>query len=75
MERFIGTVQGTEAAERLWRAIKGKGAFRYFEDTAARLGLLNEWYRYRDDAMKRFVIDWAEANNIPYVDDLKRREQ
>lgn len=27
MERFVGTVEDSEAAEQLWRAIKGKGAF------------------------------------------------
>ena len=75
MERFIGTVQNTEAAEQLWRAIKGKGAFRYFKDTASRLGLLEPWYRHRDDAMKEFVVEWAEAKNVPYVDDLKDRKQ
>ena len=74
MERFIGTVEDREAAEQLWRAIKGKGAFRYFKDTASRLGLLEQWYRYRDDAMKEFVIDWAEAHRVPYDDDIKNRK-
>ena len=69
MERFIGTVADAEAAEQLWRAIKGKGAFRYFKDTASRLGLLKQWYQYRDEAMKEFVRDWAEAHRIPVVDD------
>jgi hypothetical protein len=72
MERFIGTVESAEAAEQLWRAIKGKGAFRYFKDTASRLGLLEQWFQYRDDAMKEFVVDWAEAKNIPCEDDLKK---
>jgi hypothetical protein len=71
MERFIGTVENAEIAEQLWRSIKGKGAFRYFKDTAGRLGLLQRWYQYRDDAMKEFVIDWAEAHNVPYEDDIK----
>ena len=75
MERFIGTVEDAEAAEHLWRAIKGKGAFRCFKDTASRLGLLERWYQYRDDAMREFVVEWAEANNVPYVDDLKDRKQ
>jgi hypothetical protein len=73
MERFIGTVEDAEITEQLWRAIKGKGAFRYFKDTARRLGLLERWYQYRDDAMKEFVIEWAEAHNVPYVDDIKAR--
>jgi len=75
MERFIGTVENAGAAEQLWRAIKGKGAFRYFKYTASRLGLLDQWYRYRDDAMKEFVVEWAEAQNVPYEDDLKDRKQ
>jgi len=71
MERFIGTVRNAEAADQLWQAIKGKGAFRYFKDTADRLGLLNQWYQYRDDSMKEFVVEWAEDSNVPYEDDLK----
>jgi hypothetical protein len=69
MERFIGTVQDSAAAEQLWRAIKGKGAFRYFKDTADRLGLLKQWFAFRDDAMKEFVRDWAEMHQIPVTDD------
>ncbi len=69
MERFIGTVEDSAAAEQLWRAIKGQGAFRCFKDTAHRLGLLKQWYAYRDNAMKEFVRDWAEAHQIPVVDD------
>ena len=69
MERFIGTVEDAAAAEQLWRAIKGKGAFRYFKDTASRLGLLQRWYQYRDDSLKEFIVGWAEAKKIPLVDD------
>jgi len=71
MERFIGMVEDAIAAEQLWRAIKGKGAFRYFKDTASRLGLLEQWYRYRDEAMKEYVVGWAEAREVPFEDDLK----
>lgn len=72
MERFIQTVESPDAVDQLWRAIKGKGAFRYFKDTAHRLGLLKAWYRYRDEQVKQFVIEWAEARNVPYEDDLPR---
>src|SRR5438067_13934776 len=75
MGRFSRTVENAEIAEQLWRAIKGKGAFRYFRDTASRLGLLERWYQYRDDAMKEFVIEWAEAHNVPYENDIKARKQ
>jgi hypothetical protein len=75
MERFIGTVENAGAAEQLWRAIKGKGAFRYFKDTASRLGLLKQWYQYRDEAMKEYVRDRAEAQQIPIVDDTTSNPQ
>ena len=64
MERFIGTVADPHSAEELWRAIKGRGAFRYFKDTADRLGLLDDWFRYRDAAVTRFMLDWAEVNEV-----------
>ena len=73
MERFIGTLSNQEAADQLWRAIKGKGAFRYFKDTLHRLGIHEEWYRYRDAAMKEFVIGWAKANHVLYEDDTAGR--
>ena len=73
MERFIGTLSDEGIADQLWRAIKGKGAFRYFKDTLHRLGIHEEWYRYRDAAMKEFVIGWAKANNVLYEDDTAGR--
>lgn len=73
MECFIETLEDKKAADGLWRAIKGRGAFRYFKDTADRLGLLDRWFRYRDEAMKEFVISWAEANNVPFEDDAAGR--
>jgi len=71
MERFIGSLSDEAAAEQLWRAIKGKGAFRYFKDTLHRLGLQDQWYRYREKVMKEFVIDWAKDNQVPYEDDSR----
>lgn len=71
MERFIGTVESAEATEQLWRAIKGKGAYRCFKDTASRLGLLEQWFRHREAALKEFVLAWAEAKNVPYEDDIQ----
>jgi hypothetical protein len=64
MERFVAGVADAGIADQLWRAIKGKGAFRHFKDTAHRLGLLDRWYQYRQQAMEEFMADWAEANGI-----------
>lgn len=75
MERFIGTVKDDAVAGQLWQAIKGKGAFRYFKDTASRRGLLQQWYQYRDSAMKEFVRNWVEAHRIAIVDDTSANPQ
>lgn len=69
MERFIGTLENDKATEELWRAIKGRGAFRHFKDAAHRLGVLEQWYQFRGDALREFVRSWAETNQIPFVDD------
>ncbi len=73
MEKFIGSLSDADAADQLWGAIRGKGAFRYFKDTLHRLGLQDQWYRYRDEAMKAFVFAWAQENQVPYEDDTQGR--
>lgn len=73
MEKFIGSISDDGVANQLWRAIKGKGAFRNFKDALRRLGLLDRWYRYRDEAMKEFLIAWAEENQVTCEDDVKDR--
>ena len=75
MERFIGTLDDAGEADQLWRAIKGKGAFRCFKDTADRLGRLQQWYQFRESAMKELVIGWAEVRQIPLVDDTNQETQ
>lgn len=65
MERFIHTLPASSAADQLWRAIKGRGAFRHFKDTADRLGVLDAWYAYRDKALRSFMLDWARAHDVP----------
>jgi hypothetical protein len=68
MERFIGTIADADIAGQLWQAIKGRGAFRCFKDTLRRLRLEDRWYRYREQAMKEFVLAWAEENDVTVAD-------
>jgi len=70
MEEFIETLDNVRAANELARAIRGNGAFGRFKGTLARFDLLDDWYKYRDNAMKEFAIEWAEENNVAYEDDL-----
>lgn len=64
MERFIGTVGSPAAVEELERAIRGKGAFRHFKDTAAHHGLIDAWYKFRDEALREHLLGWAKRNNL-----------
>ena len=74
-EQFIQSWPDESVAGQLWRAIKGKGAFRYFKDTLHRLGIEKRWYEYRDKAMKDFIISWAEDNGVAYVDDTRGEDK
>jgi len=69
MEEFCHSVEDDDHREQLLRAIRGKGAFRYFRDTADRLGLTEDWYAFRDQAYEDISVNWLEAHDIPYVRD------
>lgn len=71
MEEFIDTIGDRRIAGELGRAIKGSGAFRRFKDTLYHFGIQDQWYEYRERAMKEFVIEWAEENELGYEDDLQ----
>jgi len=72
MEEFIHSIDDDEAADQLWRAIKGRGASRYFKDTLHRLGMQQSWCDYLEEAQREFVIEWAQDNNVPFEDDLRK---
>ena len=58
-----------DGSGRLIRAIQGRGAFRRFRDTVERLGLLNEWYEFRDNCYRERAVSWCHGHNISFVDD------
>ncbi len=68
MEEFAQSVDDEEASDQLLAAIHGRGAFRYFKDTVRRLGILQDWYRFRDEAFKEIARDWLIAHDIPFVE-------
>jgi len=65
MELFSAEQDGNVAVE-LSRAIRGKGAFRYFRDTIKRLGLSNKWYEYRQEHLLELAEEFCEANGIEF---------
>ena len=69
MERFILSLPDEGVSDALYRAIKGGGAFRRFKDEIHRLGVEDQWYKYRDEALRAIAVEWCEENNIEYNDE------
>jgi hypothetical protein len=65
MERFISTVRDDRLQDRLWRAIQGRGAFRYFKDVLADYPDERErWFAFKDRRIHERVADWLESEEI-----------
>ena len=68
MERFCRSVDDDEMRDNLFNAIRGRGAFRYFKDRIHEYGIADDWYQYRDEALREIAIGWCEENGIPYTE-------
>jgi len=75
MERFILSLSDEKAVAQLWNAIKGKRAFHHFKDTLYRLRMENQWFLYRDEAIKEYVHEWVEAHDVPCEDGDRDRKR
>ncbi|MCF3650103.1 hypothetical protein [Synoicihabitans lomoniglobus] len=69
MEEFVDDMPGGEAQHQLWRALKGKGAFRRFKDTAHRLEVIDAWYAFREAARERLLQSWAHDHDLALAAD------
>ena len=68
MENFCISLDDEKISKPLCQAIFGGGAFNRFNKCIHRYGVVDDWYMYRYNSMKRIVIDWCEANNVEYVE-------
>lgn len=65
MEAFIFTIEDSRLQDRLWQAIRGRGAFRRFKDTLARYPReRNRWFEFKDKLMEQRVLDWLASEGI-----------
>ncbi len=64
MERFGLAIEEPAVQDEVLAAIRGRGAFRRFKDTARQLGLADAWYAWRDRGYQAAARDWGEANGI-----------
>src|SRR5438105_4066602 len=68
MERFCLSVNDDDLRDDLCDAIRGRGAFRRFKDRVQVYGMAEDWYRYRDAALREIAIAWCEAYGIRYTE-------
>lgn len=66
MVDFALSLPSTNDRITLERALNGKGAFRRFQDTARQLGLLEEWYAFKQAALEAFAREFLEEEGIPF---------
>jgi hypothetical protein len=68
MERFCLSVEDDDLRDDLCDAIRGRGAFRRFKDRVQGYGMAEDWYRYRDEALREIAMAWCEEHGIPYTE-------
>jgi hypothetical protein len=66
IEKFISRVVVPKQSEMLSQSIHGKGAFRRFRIVLEKLGLVDEWYKYRGLKLREFVEFWCRENEIGF---------
>jgi hypothetical protein len=73
MRRFADSWSVDAERDQLLNALHGSGAFRHFKDTAHRLGIIDQWYRFRNEALEEIAIDFLDANEIAYTREPQKR--
>jgi hypothetical protein len=66
MERFCCSLTDEILRADLLDAIGGRGTFGRFKGMIHRHNLNDQWYKFRDEALREIAIEWLEANEIPY---------
>src|ERR1035438_5774387 len=66
MEDFSHSVESDAIREDLLFAIHGAGAFRHFKDTLRRCGIEQEWFSFRDEALRDIAVEWCEEHKIQW---------
>lgn len=69
VQDFISSLPIEEQRNELYSLIKSKGAFSRFRRGLERFLLEDKWYKYKDEAILKFVKNWCEENNIELEDE------
>ncbi len=68
MEKFCLSLNDSEMCETFYNLIKSSGAFRRFKDAIHYYDIADDWYKYRNDALKEIAIEWCQENAIEFED-------
>jgi hypothetical protein len=66
MEEFSYSVDSRPIQANLIHALHGRGAFRHFKDTVRRHGIEQDWFKFRDEALREIAIEWCEEHQIQW---------
>ena len=69
-ERFCAGIAQGPAKEQMLKVMRGQTGFRSFDGAVARLGIAEQWHRYRDTGFASVAIVWLERNKLPFDHDL-----
>jgi len=74
MADFAEQISDEQAARRLARAIRGRGAFRHFKDELHEEypHLVPVWYAFRDARAQRRAVEWLVDNDLVTDADAER---
>jgi len=68
MEKFCLSLNDSEMSDTLYSLIKGSGAFRRFKDAIQEYDIADDWYKYRNNALREIAIEWCQENGIELED-------
>jgi hypothetical protein len=68
MEDFCLSLQDVEMRDNFCGLIKGSGAFRRFKDAIHEYDIADDWYKYRNNVLKKIAIEWCQENGIEFED-------
>ena len=67
MERFAQSLDEPKLTDQLLDAIHGSGAFRLFRQSIRRLGIEDDWYRFREESLRTIAREWLATHGIGYT--------
>jgi len=66
MEKFCLSLVNEDLRDTMYSSIKGSSAFQRFKKNIDRFGIVEDWYKFKSDALKEIAIEWCNDNGIEY---------